>query len=306
MGIGVAGKIAITLAGTVLLAGSLAFRAAAQQPANPLFPATNQTAGVASSTAPELFNLSGSCSAPDATVSSLVPLPNLAAILQSRMNVRVLTVGNWVPAGIGGQHRLTDELEQILERAVKGLDLEFTHRGVSGERAATTSERLKQEVALLEPDLVLWQVGTNDALMHVPVSEFEATLSAAVEWLREHNKDVVLVGLQYSTALSKNAHYRAIKDAVGRVAARNNVLLVRRYETVQFIATASREQARLAKDEFMMSELGSKCMAEHIARALVVNVFARRLPSVAAAQLPGSSKGATQILPQPAGVAGAK
>ena len=93
---------------------------------------------------------------------------------------------------------------------------------------------------------------------------------------QEHGKDLVIVGLQYTTGLSKDPHYRAIKDAIGRVAARHNVLLVRRYEAVQFIATASLEQAKLAKNDFMMTELGYRCMAEHIARAMVVNIFARR------------------------------
>ena len=282
MGCRVARQIAVALSGAALLSlGCLSpLHAQDQQP-----PAAPQPAPQAQ--APELFKLSGSCSAPDATVSSLAPLPALAEILQQRSTVRVLAVGNWISAGLGGQHRFTDELEEILERSIKGLDLVFTHRGISGERAAVTAERIKEEIGLLDPDLVLWQVGTYDALAHVPVSEFEATLSAAVDWIKAHKKDLVLVGLQYSTALSKNAHYRDIKDAVSRVAASHNVLVVRRYEAVQFIATASREQSKLAKDEFLMTELGYKCMAEHIARALVVNVFARRGANSAAGKVAG-------------------
>lgn len=236
----------------------------------------------------ELFQLSGSCAAPDATVSSMAPLPILATALQSRMNVRVLAVGNVASSGSGriyGQQRYTDELEEILERSVKGLDLIFTHRGVSGEPTSTTAERLQHEIAELNPDLVLWQVGTYDALSQTPVAEFEAVFSGAVEWIKGHGKDLVIVGLQYTTGLSKDPHYRAIKDAIGRVAARHNVLLVRRYEAVQFIATASQEQAKLAKNDFMMTELGYRCMAEHIARALVVNIFARRATELNSKQL---------------------
>ena len=263
---------------------------AQQQPAVPVPQAPPPPAAGASAAGPqppaaELFQLSGSCNAPDSAVTSLAPLPNLAAVLQRTLTVRVLAVGNWASVGLGGRHRFTDELEEILERSVKGLDLVFTHRGVSGELVNTTAERMKQEIALLDPDLVLWQVGTNDALMRVSVDEFEATLSATVEWVKAHKKDLVLVGLQYTRALSKNDHYRAIKDAVGRVATRHNVLLVRRYEAVQFMATASREQERLAKDEFMMTELGYKCLSEHIARALVVNVFARRASNATAGQV---------------------
>jgi acyl-CoA thioesterase I len=248
--------------------------------------------------ASDLFQLSGSCAAPDATLSSLAPLPNLATVLQSRMNVRVLAIGNWVSGSanrVYGQQRYTDELEEILERSVKDLDLVFTHRGVSGEPTTATAERLKHEIAQHDPDLVLWQVGTFDALSQMPVAEFEAVLSGAVEWIKSHGKDVVLVGLQYTTGLAKDPHYRAIKDAVGRVAARHNVLLVRRFEAVQFIATASREQAKLAKNDFLMTELGYKCMAEHIARALVVNMFARRATETNNKQL---AKGQT-VAPSP-------
>ena len=282
--------IAIGLAAGWCLA--VAAPARAQQPPAPSQAETPPVGKPAAQPLPELFQLSGSCNAPDSSVTSLAPLPHLAAVLQQTQTVRVLAIGNWAAAGLGGRHRFTSELEEILERSVKGLDLVFTHRGVSGELVNTTAERLKQEIALLDPDLVLWQVGSNDALMRVSVAEFEASLSAAVEWVKAHDKDLVLVGLQYTKALSRNDHYRAIKDAVGRVAARHNVLLVRRYEAVQFMATASREQDRLAKDEFMMTELGYKCMSEHIARALVVNVFARRATEakagkVAEGQSPG-------------------
>ena len=227
----------------------------------------------------ELFQLSGSCAAPDASLATLAPLSNLATLLQTTNKVRVLAIGNALGGGangVFGQQRYTDELEEILESAVKDLDLVFTHRGVSGEPMVTTAERLKQEFAILEPDLVLWQVGSYDALSHTPVAEFEAVFSGVVEWIKQQGKDIVIVGMQYTTGLSKAPHYRAIKDAVLRVASRQNVLLVRRYEAIQFMATASRERAKLTKDDFLMTELGQKCMAEHVARALVVNIFARR------------------------------
>ena len=60
-------------------------------------------------------------------------------------------------------------LERILEHTIKGLDVEIINRGFSGELAEAAGERLKIEVALNHPDIVLWQVGTNDAFAQVPV-----------------------------------------------------------------------------------------------------------------------------------------
>ena len=55
-------------------------------------------------------------------------------------------------------------VERYLEAAFKGLDVQVVHRGVSGELAADAAERIKTEVALTNADLVLWQLGTADAL----------------------------------------------------------------------------------------------------------------------------------------------
>ncbi len=37
-------------------------------------------------------------------------------------------------------------------------------RGINGEIAEDAADRLKMAVADIKPDLVIWQVGTNDAL----------------------------------------------------------------------------------------------------------------------------------------------
>ena len=88
------------------------------------------------------------------------------------------------------------------------------NRGVSGELAANAATRMKNEVALDKPDLVLWQVGTNDALAYVPVAEFAATVKDQIDWLKAHKVDVVLVGLQFANGMLRDAHYKEIRDAL--------------------------------------------------------------------------------------------
>lgn len=51
----------------------------------------------------------------------------------------------------------------MLENASMGTDGILINRGVSGELAAT-AVCMKNEVALDEPGLMLWQVGSNNAL----------------------------------------------------------------------------------------------------------------------------------------------
>jgi lysophospholipase L1-like esterase len=167
------------------------------------------------------------------------------------------------------------KVESILEKTFAGLDVIIINRGVSGEVAATAAERLKVQVALEKPQIVLWQVGTNDALARVPAPDFAATVQDTVRWLKEHEIDVVLVGLQYALRVTNDPDYLAIRHALRDVANAENVLLVRRFEAMQFIE-AGQERARQAGDGIPLDESGYQCMAEHIARAMVVSAFLRK------------------------------
>ena len=73
----------------------------------------------------------------------------------------------------------------ILEKIFKGVQIDMVNRRYSGEVPATTAEQLKVEVALEHPDLVLWQLGTNDALARVPVDDFVETVKDMLQWLKE-------------------------------------------------------------------------------------------------------------------------
>ena len=126
-------------------------------------------------------------------------------------------------------------IEAMLEGALKGIDVVMINRGVSGELAAGAALRMRNEVALDEPDLVLWQVGTNDALAYVPVDEFTAMVKEQIEWLKAHKVDLVLVGLQFAPQMRRDAHYVALRDALRKLAGEEKVIVIRFYEAMQIL-----------------------------------------------------------------------
>src|SRR4029079_2096488 len=160
----------------------------------------------------------------------------------------------------------SDAIRQILQKAITGLDVVMINRGVSGELSAQAAQRIKNEVALTEPDLVLWQVGTNDALAYVPLDEFETTLVDTLGWLKEHKVDVVLVGLQYVDQMVLDDNYRAVRDLLRKIAAKENVMVVRRYEAQQFLVRAEAGGGGLVPDEFQRTEAGYVCLSQYMAR----------------------------------------
>jgi len=219
--------------------------------------------------------LSPSCRAPISDIAAPAPLPHLAAALNSQRTVRVMAIGSSSTVGVGASSPAKTypaQLEAILERTFTNLDVVVTNRGVSGELAATTAERLKSVLLVDQPDVVLWQVGTNDALAKVPADEFKAMVQNTVRWLKEHRVDTVLVGLQYSPRVAQDAHHTAIRQALREIASAENVLLVRRFEAMQFVEK-TKEGNLLSRDGLHQNDLGYRCMAEHIARAVVVSAF---------------------------------
>jgi len=192
-----------------------------------------------------------------------------------------LAIGSSSTLGVGASSlRATypAQLEEILEKSMKGIDLEVINDGVSGEVAAQTAARLRADVQRLDPDLVLWQVGTNDALARVPVEAVEATMRDTVHWLKDGRADVVLVGLQYTPHFARDEHYARIREAIQRVAANENVPLVRRFDAMQFIARSQANVQLLSGDGLHLNDLGYHCMAEHVAQAVVRSLFLRRPP----------------------------
>ena len=216
------------------------------------------------------------------------PLPNSALALERRKKIKILAIGASSAALLGtGRSGTPALLERILERTIKGLDVEVINRGFSGELAEAAGERLKIEVALNHPDLVLWQVGTNDALAQVPVEEFQEAVVKAVRWLKAHNIDVILVGLQYMKQLAKDEHYQAIRESLRRVAVAEHVLRIGRYEAMEVLARAMERDGQVDPQEFGPTEANYNCMAQYLARTIAVGVFAkipkgRAAPSTAA------------------------
>ncbi len=224
--------------------------------------------------------LSPPCEVPAADLAAPAALPNFAAALQKRETVNILAIGSSSTAGTGSSDSTKSypsQLESILEHALKGVDVVMVNRGLPGEVAESTAERIRNEVALKRPDLVLWQLGTNDALARVSVRDFEETVEPVIQWLKDNQIDVVLVGPQYTPRLVRDQNYAAIRAALQAIAAKENVVYFSRYDAMRFIAQTRANLQLMSRDNFHLNDLGYQCMAEHVAHALIVSLFKKKV-----------------------------
>jgi acyl-CoA thioesterase I len=214
---------------------------------------------------------SAECQAGSTSIVTESPLPHVAAALQKRKTVRILAIGASAGRGQGGY---TEQIERILKQAMKGIEVVVINRGVSGELAADAAERIKNEVALNELDLVIWQVGTNDALAFVPLEALADTVQSTIRWLKQHATDVVLAGLQFVKRVAQDEHYNKVRELLRDIAIKENVMIIRRYEATQFIS-ANQQSGGFAPDEFERTEAGYNCLAQYLASAITLGAFGK-------------------------------
>ncbi len=270
----------ILFAAAVLMLAGSAISCAQEAPAEPAQkPADTAHEAPPAAQLPEPSVLSLQCTVPSQEIATPAPLPATIARLQSGKTLRVLAIGS---ASVQQFDRKTNRVNEssqfasLLGKVLKDVKIEIVNRGVSGEVVSTAAQRLINEAVLARPNLVLWQLGTSDAISRVPVDEFIDTVRSTVQRLRANNIDVVLVGLQYTPQFARDAQFYAMRTALTKLASDEQIVLVRRYNVMDFIARTKANLQVTPDGEFNAGDIGPQCMAEHVAQAVIASVFLRR------------------------------
>ena len=199
-------------------------------------------------------------------------LPRLGHALRETRTAKVLAIGSSSTAGIGASsptRTYTARLELDLEQALTGTDFDVVSHGLGGEVAQGAADRMKREVEEVKPDLVIWQVGTNDAFRHVAIDSFKNCLRKTLAWLKEQRVDVILINPQYGDQLIKDAYYEDMVNAVAEVARDADVLLVDRFQLMKKLQREHGDRLYLSADNLHMNDEGYRCLAEELTATII-------------------------------------
>jgi acyl-CoA thioesterase-1 len=156
-------------------------------------------------------------------MAAVVLLFWLATAQAGTQPIRILAFGASITAGYGLD--AADSLPAQLEAALRahGIDATVINSGVSGETSAGGRARLDWALAD-NPDLVIVDLGGNDALRALDPKATEANLAAIVARLKAAKRGVLIAGMLAPPNLG--ADYQAAFNAVfPAVASRYDVML---------------------------------------------------------------------------------
>lgn len=230
--------------------------------------------------------LDPACAVPEPLVTFSGRLDHLIGRVRSGAEVRILAIGSSSTQGHGASTpgraypaRLAVELAERLPTA------RFTvvNRGIGGEVAAATAKRLLAETATAAPDLVIWQVGTNDAVRGVASAEMTTIVENGIDTLRARGIDVLLMDPQFFPRIAESAAYAGVVARIDELALTEKVPVFRRFDAMRHWAGRPNPPPMLYADAFHMNDLGYACVAEVLAEGLARRVEAAGRSDPAAA-----------------------
>ncbi len=186
----------------------------------------------------------------------------------------ILAIGSSSTEGVGASTRdksYPSRLQALLTAAWPRVQVTVANAGIGGEIAPQTLARLKQALTERRYDLVIWQVGTNDAVRGGDMTAFKAMLAEGISIVRDARTSLALMDPQFFPGIREPVRYRAYVDAIADIAKGQGVPVFARYDAMRewHGADAQAFTAALAPDSFHMSDAGYDCLARDMAAGLV-------------------------------------
>lgn len=126
-------------------------------------------------------------------------------------SLTILAVGSSSIEGVGASNPelgYVPLVEAGLREAFPGARITVVNRGIGGETTADTVNRLQVEIDTTRPDLVLWQLGTNDMLRDLTLARVVSDFDRGRDILDAAGIDVVLIDPQRLPEDTNNAGFR--------------------------------------------------------------------------------------------------
>jgi len=145
------------------------------------------------------------------------------------------------------------------------------NRGVGGEEIRDMLARFERDVIAENPDLVLWQLGTNSVLHDHEINGNGTLLAGELAVLKETGADVVLINPQYAPKVLAHPAMDTMLDLISATAKAANVEMFDRFALMKYWHE-TRDlpfETFLNPDLLHMNDWSYDCLARLLATAIV-------------------------------------
>jgi lysophospholipase L1-like esterase len=216
------------------------------------------------------------CLRPKGAVSA--SLPRVARKLHAGEPITIVALGSSSTAGYGttsSDYTYPSRLAEQLRRKYPRARITVINRGMGGQEVRQMMARLQSSVLDSNPDLVIWQLGTNTVVRGEDSSGIAAVVEAGVAKIQAAGADVVLIDPQYVPAVTaqKEGASRMVK-LIGEVARLRHASVFPRFEVMR----QWHEDEKLPFESFSisdglhMNDWGYACFAQLLGDTIIKSV----------------------------------
>ena len=217
-----------------------------------------------------------SCLEASRSMSLGAPLRRASARIKAGDTLRIVAVGSSSTTGLwvlNSEATYPEVMRRELARLRSGMAVEIINSGRIGDTITGTMARFERDVLAHRPDLVVWQLGTNDVAWGGATEGLKESVTSGVRLLKASGADVILMDLQYSPLVLASSHHSAMQAIIADTARQERVGLFSRFALMRRAIDAGlTPDALVSWDGLHHSAAGYECVGRALARAVYSNV----------------------------------
>lgn len=191
--------------------------------------------------------------------------------------LKIVAIGSSSTAGAGASSPAASypsRLAVVLQQRFPNVPITVINRGANGEEACDMVARFDQAVIAENPDLVIWQIGTNTVLRDNPLPPTTKLLQEGLARLKSAGSDVILIDPQFAPKVLAKRDVDNMVDLIATTAKAEHVGLFHRFAVMRHWRQVARIpfEAFLANDELHMNDWSYDCVAQLLGNAIAESV----------------------------------
>jgi hypothetical protein len=212
------------------------------------------------------------CAAPSGIDALEHPPTRIRERITKGLPLKIVAIGSSSTYGSGASSPAASypsRLEAELKAKLPGLPVTVLNKGVGGEEANQMAARFDADVIDENPDLVLWQVGSNSVLRDHPAPG--EIIRQGVERLKASGREVILINPQYAPKIISKPGVDHSVDVITATAHDAEVGLFDRFSVMRYWVDTEHMtfEQFLSPDLLHMNDWSYACVAKLLANAIV-------------------------------------
>ncbi len=212
------------------------------------------------------------CLAANRTLALGAPLPRTTARLNAGDAVKIVAIGSSSTTGLwvlSPSATYPEVMRRELARLRPAARVEMVNSGRIGDTIGGSIARFERDVLAHQPDLVVWQLGTNDVAWGGRADGLKERIVEGVRVLKAAGADVILMDLQYAPIVLAGSQHAMMQAIIAEVAREQRVGLFPRFALMRRSIDAGLSSGALVSwDGLHNSAAGYDCVGRALARAV--------------------------------------